>query len=301
MSRLAFGLLLFVGAANWCSQGVRVVRKPAEQDDHDDGAEVEALDRDLFVETDGLVSANASLIEDEATASRRRRRCSLSTPKRNRYAGGSQPARAYMIAQAHSSTQLESFSSTADVKWDSWWAGYVTRIEIDWRGNEVRRQCSCGTCDDYFRWAKRILFEATECRYPFGRWAQAFSVYDSSADHTYSFSTWTGRQFSRQDTVTESVGVSVGVSKGPFEASASYSYVAQQQTTNVWSAGSNTTHSWTVKRGESAVVWKYLLVSKCYNQVGMFLEELTYGTNIFHGTTDSRPPTCNPNTPGSCR
>jgi len=74
MPRFAFGLLLVAGAAHWCSQGVRVVKKPAEQDDDDDGAEVEALDRDLFVETDGLVSANASLIEDEATASRRRRR-----------------------------------------------------------------------------------------------------------------------------------------------------------------------------------------------------------------------------------
>lgn len=272
------------------------MKKPAEQDDDDDGAEVEALDRDLFVETDGLVSANASLIEDEATASHRKSRCGLYPPKRNRYV--SQAARAYMIAHSDSKTQLESFSSTADVKWDSWWQGFVTRMEIDWRGNEVRRHCNCGTCDDYFRWARKILFTVTECRYPKGRWANAFTVFNSSTNHTHIFSTWTGRQFTRQNSVTESVGISVGVSKGPFEASASFSYIAQTQTTNVWSAGSNTTHSYTVERGKTAVVWKYELVSKCYNQVNMFLEELTYATNIFHGTHGPKP-TCNPNT-GSC-
>jgi len=288
------------------------VRKPAEQDD-DDGAEVEALDRDLFVETDGLVSANASLIEDEASASygrrrrRRRRTCGSPTPRRNRYEGFGNPPIAYMIAHAYSSsenrqaTQLESFSSTADVKWDSWWAKTTTRIEYDSRGNQVRQHCSCSGCDGYFRWAKAILFTVTKCYFPHGRWVNVFSKYSPKTDHTYSFSSWTGRQFSRQDTVTESFGVSVSVSMGPFSASSSYSYVASQQTTKVWSAGTNTTHSITVGKGESAVVWNYVLVSKCYNHVNMFLEELTYGTNIWQDTTNSRQPTCKPNTPGSCK
>lgn len=292
MVRISFCLLL-AGSAHWCAPGVRVVRKP----EGEDTAEVEVLDRD-GEESGGIATTNSSLIaaEGEAVSST----CSLWTPKRNRHAG-SQPARAYMIAHAHSSTQLESFSSTADVKWDSWWSSYVTRVELDWRGNEVRRQCSCGTCDQYFNWAKRHLFTVTSCKYPTGKWVAAFSVYQSSADHTYGFDTWTGRQFERQKTVTESFGIEVGVASGPFTASTSFSHVAQTQTTNTWSSGTNTSHSWFVRRGESAVVWKYQLSSKCYNDVNMHLEDLTFGTNIFHGTLDSRPPTCNPNVPGSCK
>lgn len=263
----------------------------------EDAAEVEVLDRD-GEESGGIATTNSSLIaaEGEAVSST----CNQFPPKRNRHAG-SQPARAYMIAHADWKTQLESFKSTADVKWDSWWSSFVTRVELDSRGHEVRRKCNCGTCDQYFNWAKRRLFTVTSCKSPSGKWVQAFSVYQSSADHNYTFATWTGRQFERQETATESFGLDVGVAKGPFTASASYSHVVQTQATNTWSAGTNTSHSWFVRRGDSAVVWKYQLSSKCYNVVNMHLEDLTFGTNIFHGTPDSRRPTCNPNRPGSCK
>lgn len=290
--------LLLVGFAQWCSQGIRVVKKSSEPQN-----EEEELDRD-FDATDGAAVANSSLIESETTGPgrrRRRRRCSKWTPKRNRYAGSKSPAVAYMIAHAHEKTQLESFSRTSDVKWDSWWYSYVTRIEMDFKGNEVRRQCSCGDCDGYFNWAKRHLFSVTRCSHPSGKWKAAFTVHKSAADHTYTFSTWSGQEFSRIDTKTEEFGVSASVAAGPFSTSASYSYIASTQTIQTWSSGRNISHAWFVPRGESAVVWNYVLAAKCFNDVGMFMEEVTFGTNIFHGTQDSRPPTCNPNTPGDCR
>lgn len=247
-----------------------------------------------------MVTTNASLLEAETSSSRRRRRCTLWPPNRYRYAGDNRPGTYYMIAHAYERTQLESFSSAADVRWTGYWADYVTRIEIDWRGREVRRKCSCGTCDNYFKWAKKKLYTVTECKEPSGRWKQVFSVFHSSADQTYTYSTWTGRQFTRSNTVTESLGVAANVAYGPFSASASYSYVAERQSSNTWSSGGNTSHSWFVERGQSAVVWKYELAAKCFNEVGMFMEELTFGTNIFHGKKDSWPPTCDPNEPGDC-
>jgi len=260
---------------------------------------MEVLDRDLFVETDGLISTNVSLIKVAATAARRRP-CNRPPPKRNRYAGSREAAQAYMIAMAKEKTQLESFSSSADVKWDSWWKSYVTRIEMDWRGREVRRVCSCTGCDGYFDWAKKKLFKVTKCRYPSGEWKNVFTVIRSSANHTYAFTTTKGREFSRSNTVTEELGVSAGISEAPFESSASYNYIHERQETSVWHKGTQETHTWSVGRGETAYVWKYVLISKCFNEVGMFLQELSYGTNIFHGTVTSSPPTCNPNRPGDC-
>ena len=127
-----------------------------------------------------------------------------------------------------------------------------------------------------------------------------FAHYNAAVNHTFNYSTWEGREFSRTNTVSESMGVSVGVAAGPFSASTSYSGVHSQQTTRTWQAGRNTTHSMSLKRGQTAVVWQYELAAKCFNEVDMFMEELTFGTNIFHGTLGSRP-TCDPNKPGDCR
>jgi len=276
------------------------VSKPAEHDD-DDGAEVEALDHDLFVETDGLVSSNASLSEVEATSSRRRRRrCSKNTAKRNRYAGSGM-AMAYMLAFGHQNTQLESFRSTRDVKWDTYWDRRTTRLEFDSQGKEVRRQCSCTGCDGFFEWATKELFQVTKCLHPRSSWKAIFQLYDSASTQEFTNETYVGMQFSRQDTTTQSFGISFGVSIGPFMASSSYSYVAEQQNKASFSSGSRTTRKIKVEKGQTVVQWQYELVSKCYNKVDMFLEDVTYGMELFIDTTDSRPPTCNPNTPGSCR
>ena len=134
-------------------EGIRVVR---HSDEHADEVADEVLDRDVQ-EGPHTLTSNASLLEFEVSSSA----CGLDPPKRNRYAGSTRPATHYMIAQAHGRTQLESFASASDVQWDSWWLSYVTRIEIDWRGREVRRQCSCRTCNDYFAWARRKLYTVT--------------------------------------------------------------------------------------------------------------------------------------------
>jgi len=213
--------------------------------------------------------------------------------------------RAFQIADAFGKMQLQSYANMGDVKWShsqgGSWYDYVTRLWVDVNYNDVRKKCSCNpNCDARFNWAKTALGKVTKCKYPGGYWRKLFAVLNPRSTYTYTEAVQTGRTFSQSQTFTETVGMDVSVALDVFSSSASFSYVAQQQTRDVWSKQTTRTRSWEVERGVPVVVWQYVLTCIGFNRVGMPIQKVSFATKIQQDTANLSPPACNPNRPASC-
>jgi hypothetical protein len=213
--------------------------------------------------------------------------------------------RAFQIADAFGEMYLQSYANMGDVKWShsegGSWYDYVTRLWVDKNYNNVRKQCSCNpNCNDRFNWAKIALGKVTKCRYPGGYWKKLFAVLNPRSTYTYTETVERGRTFSQSQSFTETVGMDVSVATDVFGASSSFSYVANQQSVDVWSKKTTQTRKWEVHKGESVVAWQYVLTCIGFNRVGMPIQKVSFVTKIQQDTATLSPPTCNPNRPASC-
>jgi len=279
--------VLVAGSAQWCSQGIRVVKTS------DPETEVEALDLD-YKEGDGIATANSSLI---ATEVRRRKPCTPFGPTATyRRAPDGVVASSYLVSGANSKTYLESFTTNSA---PPFWESYVTRLAFDSKGRELQEKvCSCTGCASFFAYAKRHLFTVTECRRARGKWVQKFVVRSPRSTSNHKYSKCIGQEFGQENSVTESAGISLGVAMGPFTASASYSRIASSLSRSTWTSQSCVERSWEIKPGPTVAVWQYEMSSRCYNEKGLYLQDSTFMTDIFEETTGSTP-SCSPNN-GNC-
>jgi len=209
---------------------------------------------------------------------------------------------AFQIADAFGKTQLQSYARMSDLKWSGGsWYDYVTRMSLDSNYNGVRKKCSCSpSCDERFDWAKRTLAKVTKCKYPGGYWKKLFAVLNPKSTYTRTQSVQVGRTFSREQSFTEEVGMSVGVAIEGFSSSTNFKTVASQASSRTWNRVVKDERSWKIDKGYSVVVWHYVLSCVGFNSVDMPIQKVFFETDIEGQTSDLYPPTCNPNNPATC-
>lgn len=159
---------------------------------------------------------------------------------------------------------------------------------------------NCGNRDDFDERALSWLTEITECKYPHGSWKRIFAEINPKSSFTYEEEVTIGRSFTQSTKTQISQSFKIRVGQGPFRASSKFKFVYESSSSATWEQKDRILKRWEIQRGKTVAAWKYVLVTKCFNTVGQFLDEVTFETNIQMQTDKNKAPSCDPNNPGEC-
>ncbi|CAE8704905.1 unnamed protein product [Polarella glacialis] len=160
---------------------------------------------------------------------------------------------------------------------------YVSRIELNSAMKVVQSKCndSC-RCAKNWRFMIRDMSTVAKCLFP---------------SHTWDLQVSVGMSLENRNSVTDEVGVSVGISKGPLTVSARYKNISQSTNSVTWSREVETTEEWSFVKGQSRSSWRLTLTCKAFNRHNFYINELRYRTRVTTETGSSAPPACDPLNP----
>lgn len=288
------------------------------QQSHKSKAEESAVHKAMerTLRADSSLKSDFSLDSSSATHQDRRRRCGQPTVARGRDDGPNPrhvpcytvdcgpPPMAFMVALHNETTQLESFSSAAQVGWvtmPSGWSTETTRTELGTHMTPFRSVCSCDGCDEWNEWAIKELATPYSCEYPSHEWHLVFDDLSPSSTYDKEVQVLLGRVFSTSNTFTHNAGMSKVMAKQHFTDSAVYGPVATRLTADhdhAWEEARLTKETWSVQAGVAKAVWQYVLTCRVFNKVALYINEAKFHTPIKVVTQTASPPQCDPNVDG---
>jgi hypothetical protein len=179
----------------------------------------------------------------------------------------------------------------------SWWEDYVTRELYDMNAGVVlEHKYSCnGAEQELTHWLNESQ-NVNTCKYAGGLWDRILTRLSPSSDWSYEQTIERGYSTTKSNSFSDTVSVSESAKVEFFEASITYSHVAQTTDSQTWSSKVTTKQTFSGPAGVSSVWWQYYLTCQGFNRQGLYVGKLQFATDIYKGTDSLTPPSENPPT-----
>ena len=112
-----------------------------------------------------------------------------------------------------------------------------------------------------------------------GDWKIVHAILNPKAKHTYTYKYTVGKSTTKTTTEHHAWGLSLGISKGMFSASATYSGFVELSGSETWSEAKEITSQIEVIPGETVVTWQYMFGMEQFGNEIKFLSNILADTN----------------------